>query len=178
MIRVNLLKPEHKEIKEAADASDLAVPKKKKEPVKGLIIFLLVVSLFSYFYTQERRLKKERNLMDAATEERNTLQDVATILSQQEAKKDTLEKKIEQNIRKAFPGTEMAVEWKRSRLVRRLDTIALQSDQTRKDRPGYRVPQVKGLYLVGGSTCAPGSSWEMEYESVLECFDRVKGERN
>ena len=89
-----------------------------------------------------------------------------------------LEKKIEENLRKAIPRAEMAVEWKRSHVVRMLDSVAIQADQTRKDRPGYRVPKVKGLFLVGDSTCAPGACMEMEYESVLACYDRIVAERN
>lgn len=95
MIRVNLLKPEHKEVKEAAAPSEFAAPPKKKEPIKGLILFLLVIGLFSYYYTQERTLKKERTLLDAAIEEKNSLQDVASLLIQVEAQRDTLEKKID-----------------------------------------------------------------------------------
>jgi phytoene dehydrogenase-like protein len=71
---------------------------------------------------------------------------------------------------------ETALEWKRSHLMRMLDSVATRVDQTRKDRPGYRVPQVEGLYLVGDSTFAPGSSWDMEYESVLACFERITGQ--
>ncbi len=89
-----------------------------------------------------------------------------------------LEKKIEENLRKAIPRAEMAVEWKRSHVVRMLESIAIQADQTRKDRLGYRVPNVEGLFLVGDSTCAPGASMEMEYESVLACFERMVEERN
>ena len=89
-----------------------------------------------------------------------------------------LEKKIEANLKKAVPRAGMAVEWKRSHLVHMLDSVAIQADQTRKDRPGYRVPNVKGLFLVGDSTCAPGACMEMEYESVLACFDRMAAERN
>ena len=89
----------------------------------------------------------------------------------------TLEKKIEENLRKAIPRAEMAVEWKRSHAVRMLDSIAIQADQTRKDRPGYRVPNVKGLYLVGDSTCAPGACMELEYESVLACYERMLEDR-
>lgn len=89
-----------------------------------------------------------------------------------------LEKKIEENLRRAIPRPEMAVEWKRSHAVRMLDSIAIQSDQTRKDRPGYRVPNVKGLFLVGDSTCAPGACMELEYESVLACYERMTTERD
>jgi phytoene dehydrogenase-like protein len=89
-----------------------------------------------------------------------------------------MEKKIEENLRKAIPRSELAVEWKRSHVVRMLDSIAIQADQTRKDRPGYRVPNVKGLFLVGDSTCAPGACMEMEYESVLACYERMVTERD
>jgi len=88
----------------------------------------------------------------------------------------TLEMKIEANLRRACPAIETAIEWKRSHWVRMIDSVAIRVDQTRKDRPGYRVPQVEGLYLVGDSTFAPGSSWEMEYESVLACFERITGQ--
>ena len=102
--------------------------------------------------------------------------------SQQEARQpgviQTLEKKIEENIRKAIPQKEMAVEWIRSHVVHMLDSIAIRADQTRKDRPGYRVPRIEGLFLVGDSTCAPGACWEMEFESVLACFGKITGKRN
>ena len=52
------------------------------------------MGLFSYYFTQERTLKRERNLLDAAIEEKNSLQDVAVLLSEVEAQRDTLEKKI------------------------------------------------------------------------------------
>jgi type IV pilus assembly protein PilN len=94
MIRVNLLKPEHKEIKETAAAPEVAVVERKKEPVKSLILFLLVVSLFAYYYTQTRTLKKERKLLDTAIEEKNSLQEVDELLKTVEAQRDTLEKKI------------------------------------------------------------------------------------
>jgi hypothetical protein len=48
--------------------------------------------------------------------------------------------------------------------------------QTHKDRPGYRVPNVEGLFLVGDSTCAPGVVAEIEYESVIGCYGKITGE--
>ncbi len=97
--------------------------------------------------------------------------------SQQEARQPgfipSLEKKIEGNIRTALPGTELPVEWIRSHVVRVLDSIGIRADQPRTDRPGYSVPGLENLFLVGDSTCAPGACWEMEYESVLACFDRI-----
>lgn len=97
--------------------------------------------------------------------------------SQQESRQPgfipTLEKKVEENIRKAVFGRELAVEWIRSHVVRMLDSVAIRADQTRKDRPGHRVPNVTNLYLAGDSTCAPGSCWEMEFESVLTCYNQM-----
>lgn len=85
----------------------------------------------------------------------------------------TLEAKIEENLRKACPGVEHAVEWKRAQVVRMLDSVAVRADQPRQDRPGYRVPQVENLYLVGDSTCAPGVCWEIEFEAALACLERI-----
>ena len=86
------------------------------------------------------------------------------------------ERKMEQNLRAAFPGIETSLEWKRSRVVLMLDSVEMNIMQTRKDRPGYHVPNVEGLYMVGDSTCAPGVTAEVEYESVLGCYEKITGE--
>jgi len=102
--------------------------------------------------------------------------------SRQEARQpgfiQALEKKIEENLRLALPQQKMAVEWIRSHVVHDLDSVAIRSDQTRTERPGYRVPRLDNLFLVGDSTCAPGACWEMEFESVLACFDRITHTEN
>jgi len=102
--------------------------------------------------------------------------------SQREARQpgftETLEAKVEENIRKAIPSKEMAVEYIRSHMVRMLDSVAIRADQTRKDRPGYCVPNLMNCFLVGDSTCAPGACWEMEFESVLACYSRMTGGRD
>ena len=90
----------------------------------------------------------------------------------------TLERKIERNLRTALPGTEIHVEWVRSHVVRVLDSVGIRVDQPRTERPGYTVPGVARLFLVGDSTCAAGGCWEMEYESVLACYDRIFGEES
>jgi phytoene dehydrogenase-like protein len=87
----------------------------------------------------------------------------------------TLEAKMEENLRRACPAVEHAVEWKRAQVSRMLDSVAVRVDQPRQDRPGYRVPQVENLYLVGDSTCAPGVSWEIEFEAALACLERIAG---
>lgn len=86
----------------------------------------------------------------------------------------TLETKIEENLRRACPAVEHAVEWKRAQVVRMLDSVAVRADQPRQDRPGYRVPQIENLYLVGDSTCAPGVCWEIEFEATLACLERIE----
>jgi len=85
----------------------------------------------------------------------------------------SLETKIEQNIRMALSPAELPVEWIRSHVVRVLDSVVIRTDQPRTDRPGYAVPGIEGLFLVGDSTCAPGCTWDVEYESVLACYDRI-----
>lgn len=84
-----------------------------------------------------------------------------------------LEAKIEENFRRACPAVEHAVEWKRAQVVRMLDSVAVRADQTRQDRPGYRVPLVENLFLVSDSTCAPGVSWEIEFEAALACLEKI-----
>jgi hypothetical protein len=80
-----------------------------------------------------------------------------------------LESKVESNLKRIFPDIDRSLEWKRCRVVRMLDSVEINMSQTHKDRPGYRVPNVEGLFLVGDSTCAPGVVAEIEYESVIGC---------
>ncbi len=86
------------------------------------------------------------------------------------------ETKIEQQLRHAFRDFEGSLEWKRCRVVKMLDSVELSISQRDKDRPGYRVPNVEGLYLVGDSTAAGGVTGELEYESVVGCYARMTGE--
>ena len=56
-----------------------------------------------------------------------------------------------------------------------VDGVEVNVDQHRKRRPGYRVPGVEGLFLVGDSLKAPGAGGDVGHESVLECYREITG---
>jgi phytoene dehydrogenase-like protein len=87
-----------------------------------------------------------------------------------------LEVKIEEGLRRIFRDFDGSVEWKRCRVMGMLDSVEMNIAQRDKDRPGYRVPKVEGLYLVGDFTATSGVVGEVEYESVLGCYERMTGE--
>lgn len=94
MIRVNLLKPEQKDIREAPIDHSPHAQAKKKQPKIELIFLLVLMAIISVFYIQDKNLKKERRLLNNAIEEKRTLQDVAILLVQVEEQKSLLERKI------------------------------------------------------------------------------------
>ena len=94
MIRINLLKPEQKDIREAPIAPSPLAQEKKKQPKSGLIFLLAIMAIFTVYYIQDKNLKKERALLNDAIEEKRTLQDVAELLIQVEDQKSLLERKI------------------------------------------------------------------------------------
>ena len=94
MIRVNLLKPEQKDIREVRISPSPHVQEKNK-PQKTVLIFLLILmAIILVYFIQDKYLKKEQSLLNAAIEEKNTFQDVATLLVQVEEQKSLLERKI------------------------------------------------------------------------------------
>lgn len=95
MIRVNLLKPEHKDIRETLAVPSPHAQEKKKQHKTGLIFLLLVIAVISVYYLQEKNLKKERNLLNDVLEEKKKYLDVAVLLNEVEQQKSLLEKKIE-----------------------------------------------------------------------------------
>lgn len=94
MIRVNLLKPEHKDIREAPIAPSPHVQEKKKQPKPGMIFLLVIIAVISVYYIQAKNLKKEQGQLNNAIEEQRTLRDVADLLVQVEEQKNLLERKI------------------------------------------------------------------------------------
>ncbi|MGD2246258.1 MAG: PilN domain-containing protein [Candidatus Aminicenantes bacterium] len=94
MIRVNLLKPEHKEAKETPAVPSQEVTEKKKQPKTGLIFLLFIVAVLALYFVQEKNLRKEKLYLDDATEEKQQYQDVAVLLNQVEQQKILLERKI------------------------------------------------------------------------------------
>ncbi len=94
MIRVNLLKPEQKDIRESPIAPSPHAQDKKKQPKTGLIFLFVIIAIILIYYIQDKNLKKEQNLLNNVIEEKNTLQDVAELLVQVEEQKNSLERKI------------------------------------------------------------------------------------
>ncbi|HVP90101.1 MAG TPA: PilN domain-containing protein [Terriglobales bacterium] len=95
MIRINLLKPETKDIKETAAAPGAAeVPVQKARNLGSLVFLLLVVVLGAYFYVQQRAFDRENELLATARLEKEKLQYVTAKLEQQKLLKASLERKI------------------------------------------------------------------------------------
>jgi type IV pilus assembly protein PilN len=94
MIRINLLKPETKDIKEAS-AEGMPEHKAKKRPGIGNLIFLLlVIALAGAYYYQKRAMDRENQLLSQATEEKSKYQYVIAKLDELQRQKSSLERKI------------------------------------------------------------------------------------
>ena len=94
MIRINLLKPEKKELKER-----LAIPiprarKERKLQLSYFIFLALIVAIAALFMTQRSAINKENNLLQVAQQEKEQLQYVLEKLEKFEQQKRTLERKI------------------------------------------------------------------------------------
>jgi len=94
MIRINLLKPEKKELEEAPAVSHPKLKKARKIPTYGIILIILVIAVFLLFFFQRRAITRERNLLSVAQEEKKQLEDVLVKLEKLEGQKSLLEKKI------------------------------------------------------------------------------------
>ncbi|MGA2532614.1 MAG: PilN domain-containing protein [Candidatus Aminicenantales bacterium] len=95
MIRINLLKPETKDFKEAAVMPGAPEVTIKKSPKLGSLVFLLlVIGLGAFAYLQQRAFDRENELMTTAKLEKEKLQYVTVKLDQQKKLKASLERKI------------------------------------------------------------------------------------
>lgn len=94
MIRINLLKPEKKEIREEPGAPPPEYKEKKKPPIGTLFILLLVILIGGLFFFQQRAINKEQNLLEKAQKKKKELQYVLVKLEKLEKQKNMLEKKI------------------------------------------------------------------------------------
>jgi type IV pilus assembly protein PilN len=94
MIRVNLLKPEQKDIREAPIAPSPYAQEKKKQPKTGLIFLVVLMAIISVYYIQDKNIKKQQSQLNDAIEEKRSLQDMAKLLAQVEEQKNLLERKI------------------------------------------------------------------------------------
>jgi phytoene dehydrogenase-like protein len=90
-------------------------------------------------------------------------------------KAKALEQKLEAAIFKVFPALQDAQQWRRAMHLKVVDGVEVNVDQRRGKRPGYRVPGVEALFLVGDSLKGPGAGGDVGHESVLQCYREITG---
>jgi type IV pilus assembly protein PilN len=88
MIRINLLKPEAKELPVEE------VRREIKPPKMSLIYLLVVFAAAALFFYQRSAFNKENNLLEAAEQEKNKLSDVLGKLEEAQKLKSLFERKI------------------------------------------------------------------------------------
>lgn len=94
MIRINLLKPERKEIGEAPVAPTPEFREKRPQPFAALIVLFALVAVVALFFYQKNALTKENNLLRDARAEKKSLQDVVVKLEELEKQRNLFERKI------------------------------------------------------------------------------------
>lgn len=94
MIRINLLKPEKKELKETPTITTPEIKKERKVPVYSLIFLLLIVIIAFLFISQRNAIHKEKNLLKKAQAEKAQLKDVLVKLDQLEKQRAIIQRKI------------------------------------------------------------------------------------
>jgi Tfp pilus assembly protein PilN len=94
MIRINLLKPETKEFKEAPPSGMPEFKPKKAPSLGNLILLLLIIGLAAMFFSQKKEMDKEQGRLSQARQEKESLQYVTAKLAEVEKQKATLEQKI------------------------------------------------------------------------------------
>ncbi len=94
MIRINLLKPEKKDIREEPTGLAPEIKERKKTPFASLLILVAIVAVGALYYLQDKAIKTEQDLLTVAQEEKKQLQYVLVALDKLEAQKNTLERKI------------------------------------------------------------------------------------
>jgi type IV pilus assembly protein PilN len=94
MIRINLLKPEKKEIRDEPLGLAPEIKEKRKTPIAGLLIILAIAAVATLYFLQDKALKTETSRLNTAQEEKKQLQYVLAALEKLEAQKSTLERKI------------------------------------------------------------------------------------
>ena len=95
MIRINLLKPESKDLKEPISAPGTADETPKKGPNLGNLIFLaLVIGLGAFYFFQQKAFRRENALLATARQEKAQLAYVEAALQKQQAARENLDRKI------------------------------------------------------------------------------------
>jgi len=94
MIRINLLKPEKKDVKVAPKATEAAFKEKNTTPLYSLFILLAIAAIVALFFFQKNNITEEQDLLEVAQQEKKSLQMVSEKLQQLETQRDTLQNKI------------------------------------------------------------------------------------
>ncbi|MBN1223996.1 MAG: PilN domain-containing protein [Candidatus Aminicenantes bacterium] len=94
MIRINLLKPEKKEIRETAIAPTPEFKEKKKQPYFALLILVAIIAAAALFFYQRSAIAREHKLLSAAQAEKKSLQDVVAKLDELEQQRNLFQRKI------------------------------------------------------------------------------------
>lgn len=94
MIRINLLKPERKEIRETPVAPTPEFKERGRQPFAALLVLLALVAVAVLFFYQKSALTRENNLLRDAQAEKKSLQDVVVKLEELENQKSLFERKI------------------------------------------------------------------------------------
>jgi type IV pilus assembly protein PilN len=94
MIRINLLKPEKKEIREEPTGLAPEIKEKKRTHFASLLILLAIAAVAALYFLQDKAIKTETDLLNVAQEEKRQLQYVLAALEKLEEQKSILERKI------------------------------------------------------------------------------------
>jgi type IV pilus assembly protein PilN len=100
MIRINLLKPGQKEIREAPSAAPvMEFKEKRQQPLFALILVGAVIAIAALFFIQRGEINKEQDLLAKAQEEKRSLQYVVAKLEELQQQREVLKRKIDLIIR-------------------------------------------------------------------------------
>jgi Tfp pilus assembly protein PilN len=95
MIRINLLKPESKDIRETVVTPGISEERTKQAPNLGSLVFLLlVIGLGAFYFIQTKAFTRENTLLSMARQEKSQLQYVEAKLEEQRKARESLDKKI------------------------------------------------------------------------------------
>ena len=94
MIRINLLKPERKDIREESIGLAPEIKEKKRTPIASLLILIAIAAVATLYFLQDKAIKSEQDLLTVAQEEKNQLDYVLAALEKLEEQKSMLARKI------------------------------------------------------------------------------------
>jgi Tfp pilus assembly protein PilN len=95
MIRINLLKPESKDLSQQVTAPGITEEATRKGPNIGNLIFLvLVIGLGAFYFFQQKAFRSENALLATARQEKSQLQYVEAKLEEQRKARESLDRKI------------------------------------------------------------------------------------